>query len=86
MTISADEDGTVEALYLYLSDEPVADSKEITEDALVAEYDKAGNLVGFEILAPVAIKSLVDLVEEPSRRESLERFLRGLGLRMFADD
>ena len=85
MTISADEDGTVEALYLYLSDEPVTTTKEIDGDALMADYDKNGKLVGIEILAPVSIATVVDLVDQPQRREALARFLGGLGLRTFTD-
>ncbi len=79
MTISADEDGTVSGLYLFLSESPVATTKEINEDALAADYDKDGKLVGMEILAPVTITSVLDLVEDSPMRESLARFLAGCG-------
>ena len=73
--MSAREDGTVETMYLVFSDAPVTTTREIDKDALLADYDEKGALVGIEILAPVSIASLVCLLDDPSRRESLARFL-----------
>lgn len=79
MSASVTEDGSVEAMYLLFSDAPVEITKEIDGDGLLADYDKDGELVGIEVLVPVSIASLLDLLEESSRRDALARFLRRHG-------
>jgi uncharacterized protein YuzE len=68
LSVSARDDGTLEALYISLSDAKVARTREILDDVLLADYSAGGKLVGIEILAPVKISKLEDLVEEPKRR------------------
>lgn len=75
VSISGRNDGTIEAVYVRLSDRKVARSKEIIEDQLVVDYDRSGGVVGFEILAPVPLSKLTGLVEQPARRP-FKRFIQ----------
>jgi hypothetical protein len=68
VSISGRNDGTIEAVYVRLSDHKVARSREVIEGQLVADYDRRGEIVGLEILAPVRIQSLTRLVSQPARR------------------
>ena len=61
ISTSAGEDGTIEAAYIRFSRGPVAETREINGDVLLADFDKEGNLVGVEILAPVKISELTKL-------------------------
>jgi uncharacterized protein YuzE len=74
VSISGRDDGTIEAVYVRLSDRKVARSKEVVEGQLVVDYDRKGGVVGVEILAPVRIRSLTRLVEQPARRP-FKRFI-----------
>ncbi|MCH7592250.1 MAG: DUF2283 domain-containing protein [Planctomycetes bacterium] len=75
MSISARNDGTVEAVYILVRGNKVARTKEIIEDILLADYDSRGQLVGIEILAPVRIQRITPLVEQP-RRRPFSKFVR----------
>lgn len=75
ISTSARDDGTIEAAYIYFSRNPVAKTKEIKGDILLADFDEDGRIVGLEILAPVKFSDLVDLVDPP-RRVSFERFVQ----------
>lgn len=75
MSISARNDGTVEAVYILLKDDRAARTEEIIEDILLADYNRRGELVGIEILAPVKITKITRLVDEP-RRKYLRRFVQ----------
>jgi uncharacterized protein YuzE len=75
ISTSAGEDGTIEAAYIRFSHGPVAETREINGDVLLADFDKEGNLVGVEILAPVKISVLTELVQPP-KRAPFERFIR----------
>ena len=75
VSINGRNDGTIEAIYVRLSDRKVARSKEIIEDQLVVDYDRRGGVVGFEILAPVSLRKLTRLVEQPARRP-FKRFIQ----------
>lgn len=75
LSISASEDGAVQAIYISLRNTKVARTKEIEEDILLADYDSKGRLVGIEILAPVQLKIITRLVDEP-RRKPFRRFVR----------
>lgn len=74
-SVSARDDGTLEAAYIRLRRAPVARTEEVLEDGLLADYDRQGNLVGIEILSPVKLSSIVRLVDE-DRREPFRRFVR----------
>ncbi len=76
ISISARDDGTLEAVYIRLTSNKVARTKEVPgTDEVLADYDSGGKLVGIEILSPVQLKKLVQLVDVP-RRESFRRFIR----------
>ena len=75
MSISARDDGTLEAVYILVRDRKVAKTVEILPDILMADYDRRGELVGIEILAPVKLSRLTSLVEKPKRR-SFRRFVQ----------
>ena len=61
--MSARNDGTLEALYITLLDSKCAHTVEVIEDILLADYDKQDRLVGIEVLAPVKLSAIANLVE-----------------------
>ena len=75
LSISARNDGTLEAAYIQFSNRAVARTKEILEDILMADYDRTGGLVGLEILAQVKLSELAKLVDKP-RRTPFKRFIQ----------
>ena len=75
ISISARGDGTPEAVYIRFSRSRVARTKEIESDSLLADYDARQRLVGIEVLAPVRLSQLTQLVAR-SQRASFGRFLR----------
>lgn len=74
LSISARDDGTLEALYILLQDAKVARTEEIIEDIILADYDEDDCLIGIEVLAPVKLSQIAKLVEQP-RRKPLRKFL-----------
>jgi uncharacterized protein YuzE len=68
LSISARNDGTLEAAYVRFRSGKVSKTKEVIEDVLLADYNSRGQLLGLEILALVKISDLTRLVDEPSRR------------------
>jgi len=76
LSISGRDDGTIEAVYVQLLNEPVARTRELQQDTLIADYTADGRLVGFEVLAPVKISELTALIHERKRSEALDRFVR----------
>lgn len=75
MSISARNDGAIEAVYILVRDNKAARTKEIIEDILLADYNSRGQLVGIEIPAPVRLAKIMPLVEKP-RRRPFSRFVR----------
>lgn len=76
ISISARDDGTLEALYIRLSTNKVAKTKEVSGPAeVLADYDANGRLVGIEILSPVRLSKLAELVDRP-RRKPFRKFVR----------
>lgn len=67
LSISGRDDGTLEAVYISLSDAPVARTQEVRKDILLVDYDDAGKVVGVEILAPIRLSELDEFVEPPKR-------------------
>lgn len=65
--MTASDDGAIGVAYIRLKKGRVARTREIDGDALLADYDARGNLIGIEILAPVRIPQLVGLVDEGRR-------------------
>jgi uncharacterized protein YuzE len=77
LSTSGRDDGTVEAVYIQIMDEPVAQTKEIMRDILLADYAADGRIVGIEVLAPVKFSDLDRLIEEQGLRASFRRFVEG---------
>lgn len=75
ISVTGREDGAIGVAYIRLKKGRVARTREIDGDALLADYDARGNLIGIEVLAPVRIPQLVGLVDE-NRRPSFRRFVR----------
>ncbi len=75
ISVSGRSDGTVEAMYIRLRGGKVHKTIEIQEDVLLCDYDRRGNVLGFEVLAPVKISQLVKQVSSPVRK-SFEKFVR----------
>ena len=75
LSISASADGALQAVYIRLRTNKIARTKEIVDDIVMADYDGRGRLVGIEILAPVSLKIITKLVDQP-RRRPFRRFVR----------
>jgi uncharacterized protein YuzE len=75
VSISGRDDGTVEAIYVKFLPDAVAKTVEVEQDELLVDYNENGDVVGIEILAPVKLAQLTDLVEQ-GQRDSFLRFIR----------
>lgn len=75
LSISASAEGALQAVYIRLRTNKIARTREIVEDIVMADYDGRGQLVGIEILAPVSLKVICRLVDQP-RRRPFRRFVR----------
>lgn len=62
-------------MYIRLQVGKVAQTREIIDDALIADFDSRGRLLGMEILAPVKLTALTRLVQA-NRRIPFRRFVR----------
>ncbi|HEX4125028.1 MAG TPA: DUF2283 domain-containing protein [Tepidisphaeraceae bacterium] len=76
MSTSGRDDGTVEAVYIQFSTDPVHRTKEIHEDTVLADYSADGKLVGIEIIAPIRFAELEKLIDEQPKREPIRRFIQ----------
>jgi uncharacterized protein YuzE len=74
LSISGRDDGTIEAIYISLSEKRIHKTDEVIPDVLLVDHDSQGGIVGIEILAPVQITKITRLVDQPQRR-SLRRFI-----------
>lgn len=74
ISVSGRGDGTIEAVYILFSHAKVERTVRLRGDILLADFDRDGRLVGFEILAPIKLNWLTDSVEEPVRA-SFKRFV-----------
>ena len=75
LSVSARDDGTVEAVCIRLRDGKVARTREIIEDVLLADYGPRSELLGVEILAPVKMSGLTRLVQQ-ARRTPFRKFIK----------
>jgi uncharacterized protein YuzE len=75
LSVSGRADGTVEAVYIRFSQAPVAETRELKRNLLVADYDARGRLVGVELLGPVSVSFVVQLVDD-EQRDSFRRFIQ----------
>jgi uncharacterized protein YuzE len=78
LSVSADEDGTLETMYIRFRNGKIKRTSEVIEDTVIADYDEHDNLVGIEILGPVKLSELAKLVEQP-RRTSFRKFVKRSG-------
>jgi uncharacterized protein YuzE len=67
-SVSARDDGTLEAMYIRFRQGKVAKTREIIEDVLLADYNARGELMGMEVLDAVRLSDLARLVEQPRRK------------------
>lgn len=75
ISISARNDGTLEAVYIKLREGKVSKTVEISEDIAMADYDSSGHLIGFEILGPIKLSKIARLVDAP-RRSSFRKAVK----------
>ena len=75
ISLTGGPDGRLRAAYVHVRKAKVARTKEVVEDTLLADYDSRGRLVGIEILGPVKIHVLVQLVDDKDRA-AFRRFAR----------
>ena len=68
ISLSARNDGTLEAAYIRLKDGKVARTEEVIEDVLLVDYNSRRDILGIEILSTVKLSDLVPLVDQPRRR------------------
>jgi uncharacterized protein YuzE len=81
MTVKYDQ--RADALYVRLSDKPVAKTSEIG-DGRVADYAQDGTVVGIEFWGVSEGIDLHDVPEEHALRRELEPHLAPLGIRVLA--
>lgn len=74
VSISGHGDGMIEAVYIRVLDSPVAETREINGDVLLADYDSCGRLVGVELLAQAKVSDLLQLVH-PAERDPFKSFV-----------
>jgi uncharacterized protein YuzE len=72
---SVDEKGRTVAAYLRLREGEVAETREIQEGVVNADYDSDGRLLGIELLGPCDV-AVLDTIGK-SEPESVKRFLTG---------
>lgn len=75
LSVSGRNDGTLEAAYIQLLDATVHKTVEIREGILLADYADDGRVVGIEILAPVKLCEVIELVKEDELRDIFRGFL-----------
>jgi uncharacterized protein YuzE len=82
VSVSARDDGTLEAVYVTFRTGEVAETREIDGDVLLADYDAQGRLLGVELLAPVRLSDIVTLLPT-TRQTRVHNFLRQRAPREF---
>ena len=78
LTVSAREDGALEAAYVQLSNGKVVRTQEIVPSVFLVDFDEGGNVVGLEILAPVKISTVLEVAEKWAgpQREAFNEFMK----------
>jgi uncharacterized protein YuzE len=67
--------GVIRAAYLRIRAGAVHETREVSAGSAFADYDKAGQLLGIELLGPCDVTVLDDLAKEED--EPVKRFLLG---------
>ena len=73
ISISGNKDGKIEAAYIKLKNGDVARTNNVIKNILLTDCDACGDVLGIEILGPVKISSVINIVDMPLRRP-LRRF------------
>ena len=68
--------GALCGAYLKLRAGKVARTEEIESDVLLADYDRQGNLLGIDILAPIDMSVAVNLVKDRRQRAAIESIMQ----------
>ena len=78
LTVSARENGELEAAYVQLSSGKVAHTKEIIKSVFLLDFDEDNNVVGLEILAPVKISTVMAVAEnwEGPQKDAFNEFIK----------
>lgn len=72
--VSLDEHGNARSAYVRLVPRAeVARTTEVVANALLADFDAANTLVGLEILSPVPVATIQQLLDDPVVGESIAR-------------
>ncbi len=70
------DDGALCGAYLELRDGKAVRTDVVKRDALLADYDRQGRLVGIDVLAPTDVSVVIGLVEDPNQKNAIKRLLR----------
>jgi uncharacterized protein YuzE len=85
LSISGRDDGSIEAIYVAILRDEVSKTIKVVEDQLLVDYNKDDKIVGIEVLAPVKIAQLADLMDT-DRRSSFRKFVVSTLPRSFVCD
>lgn len=71
--------GTVQAVYLQIREGKASEVVEFGNGDAFANYNRAGELIGIEILAPCNIQVFERIIktEKPEQRKNTRKFVRG---------
>lgn len=71
--------GTIQAVYLQVRTGKAVDVLEFGDGDALANYNRAGELLGIEILAPCGFQIFESIIktEEPKQRKHTRKFVRG---------
>ena len=75
ITVSSGQGGGVQAFYIHFSKNKVHYTDELKANTLMADYDRQGDIVGIEVIAPVKVGDITRSVKEEIRIP-LRKFLR----------
>lgn len=78
LTVSTHQDGTLQAAYLRISNQPVVDTEEVIDSVLMLDLDADQHPVGIEILAPVSSAKVLALADrlDPGQRLAFYEFVK----------
>ena len=67
ISLTGRPNGQLRAAYIRLRKAKVVRTKEVVQDTVMADYDSRDQLIGIEILGPVQIQVLTELVDSRDR-------------------
>ena len=82
ISIETDErTGEIVAVYIKIRDGKVAETKDVHDGVAYADYDRKGELLGGELLAPCQVSVLSKLTKDLTVRKFLKKSIpRGMAL------